>query len=111
MAAAKTYLVSRRSNISQFKNYAPQKQKQQIPSVKRPVKTIEPEPVKKKFDSDKDYLTIFTNYFEKDNATSTKVTDKMKRTNIIKDFVLSTEGIGGFDKEKLEEVYSYINEQ
>ena len=62
----------------------------------------------------KQAMTIMSrsiNYFEKDNATSTKVTDKMKRTNIIKDFVLSTEGIGGFDKEKLKEVYSYINEQ
>ena len=84
---------------------------QQTPSVKKQVKTIETEPIKRKFDSEKDYLTIFANYFEKDNATSTKVTDKMKRTNIIKDFVLSTEGIGGFDKEKLKLVYSYINEQ
>jgi hypothetical protein len=86
-------------------------QQQQTPKVQRAVKTIEPEPIKRKFDSDKNYLTIFTNYFEKDNATSVKVTDKMKRSSIIQDFVLSTEGIGGFDKEKLKEVYSYINEQ
>ena len=98
-------------SISTIQQPVQQAIKKEEPIVKRVAKTIEPEPVKRKFDSEKDYLTIFANYFVNDNAVSTQVTDKMKRTNIIKDFVLSTEGIGGFDKEKLKEVYSYINEQ
>ena len=83
---------------------------QQIQKPKKQLKTIEPEPVKRKFDSSKDYVGIFKNYFEKDMKASRIVSNENIRQNIVNDFIISSQEISGFDKEKLEKIKSYIKE-
>lgn len=98
------YIVDKKQTQQQ----TAQQQKQEAGVIKKQVKTVQPEPIKRKFDADKDYLGLFVKYLETDNVKTTKVTDKMKRIAILDDFITSTQDIAGFDKDKLKKVHSYI---
>ena len=102
-----TYVIDKKQSQQQT---AQQQQQQQIQKPKKQLKTIEPEPVKRKFDSSKDYVEIFKNYFEKDMKVSRIVSNENIRQNIVNDFIISSQEISGFDKEKLEKIKSYIKE-
>jgi hypothetical protein len=89
----------------------PQKTQQPQQQIKKPqkqVKTIEPEPIKRQFDSSKDYAEVFKNYFEKDMPSSRIVTEENKRRSIVENFILSSKDIAGFNEEKLQKIHSYI---
>jgi hypothetical protein len=86
----------------------PQQPQQQIKKPQKQVKTIEPEPIKRQFDSSKDYAEVFKNYFEKDMPSSRIVTEENKRRSIVENFILSSKDIAGFNEEKLQKIHSYI---
>jgi hypothetical protein len=84
------------------------KPQKQIKKPQKQVKTIEPEPIKRQFDSSKDYVEVFKNYFEKDMPSSRIVTEENKRRSIVENFILSSKDIAGFNEEKLQKIHSYI---
>jgi hypothetical protein len=83
----------------------------QQPAPKRQPKIEEPEPPKRKFKEGADYLKIFTEYFEKDTQMGRPVKSESFTKAIVNDFIIATEDIGGFSKDKLKEIKSFIDKE
>jgi hypothetical protein len=97
-------------NQTQKQTQEPIKQPTQK-ATKRQTKIEEPEPVKRKFVEGKDYLKIFTEYFEKENERGRVIQSDSYTKSIVKNFIIATEDIGGFSKDKLKEIKSYIDKE
>jgi Protein of unknown function (DUF1566) len=80
-------------------------------AVKKQTKIEEPEPVKRKFVEGKDYLKIFTEYFEKENERGRVIQSDSYTKSIVKDFIIATEDIAGFSEQKLKEIKSYYDKE
>ena len=78
---------------------------------KKEPKIKEPEPVKRKFKQGANYLKIFTEYFEKDTEMGRPVKSESYTKAIVNNFIIATEDIGGFSKDKLKEIKSYIDKE
>ncbi len=56
-------------------------------------------------------LKIFTEYFEKDTQMGRPVKSESFTKAIVNDFIIATEDIGGFSKDKLKEIKSFIDKE